>query len=295
MNKENFISLFTTRIGAQQDANVKLFYEKRKYVDIDIVEELLLLLCQSHLESEGDSALWEVRKACFDSMSLENRQIAIKNHYLSLYNKQNPTDVISPEEKVKRLISNIENIPSFALKEIWETQKELIFNNSAPRYSVYQANGHDNVYAIDILTKKRIEKEWIAALFKFARKLNPQATNINLLLHQGDIVEEHDYINYTYIFSQEELNAILGDTNGVTLNVFAYSHTSESPIYLVLRNAFDFLDRNIPNEIDSVHRKISYIANEYWDFRKRLSNTINAIKKGNDPIGSAYLYPNKKI
>jgi hypothetical protein len=273
-----------------------LFYEKKKYININIAEELLLLLCQSHLESEGDSALWEVRKACFDSMSRESREIAIKNHYLSSCdNNSNPTDKISPEEKVKRLISNIENIPSFALKEIWGTQKEIIFNNSAPRYSVYQANGHDNVYAIDILTKKRIEKEWISALYKFARMLNPQATHINLLIHQGDIVEEHDYINYTYIFSQEELNTILGDTNGVTVNVFAYSHTSESPIYLVLRNAFDFLDGNIPDEIDSVHRKISYIVNDYWDFRKRLSNTINAIKKGNDPIGNAYPIPNKKI
>lgn len=291
MNQQDYITLFTVRIGAKQDANIKLFYNnKEKYVKIDVIDELLSLLSQNKTNNEEE--LLEVRKSCFNSMSLEDKIAAIKNHYLSLSrgNAQENTTTISPEEKVERLISNIDNIPSFVFKDkdLWGTQKMFIYENAGPRYSLYKAIKHNNVFAIDILTKKRGEKEWISGLFQFAKRINPGAKIINLIIHQGDILEDHDYYNYSYIFTAEEIKNIIGETTDISVNVMAFSHTSECPIYLVLRGNYENKDKTIPKEIDSVHSKISYIANEDREFRKKLSQTINGIKGGVDPIGKSY-------
>lgn len=290
MNQQDYITLFTVRIGAVPDANVKLFYNnKKKYVNEEVLDELLMLLNPNDSNNEDDMSLWNTKMSCFNSMSYENKIAAIRNHYNIESQEQdtNNSDTISVEEKINRLIGLIDNFPLFALKQIWTTQKSFIFENAGSRYSIYQAIEHDNVYAIDILTKNRSEKEWIPGLYKLVRKINPQATHINLLFHQGDIVEDHDYLNYTYVFSGEELKSILGETSDVSLNVMAFSHTSESPVYLVLREDFENKDKDIPEEVDSIHRKISFIAKDKA-FRDNLLHTINGIKAGNDPIGNSY-------
>ena len=275
MGQQDYITLFTVRIGAIQDANVKLFYNnKNKFLNDEILDDYLILLNNDSNRKDSES-LWEVKKACFNSLNLEDKKKAIQNHY------QDNT------EMAKRMILVIDNIPPFAFDKIWDSQKSFIFEKAAPRYSIFQAAGHINVYAIDILTKKRNEKEWISGLYKLARKIQPEATHVNIVFHQGDIQEEHDYLNYTYIFSEEELKPILEETSGISLNVISFSHTSESPIYLVLRDDYENKDSDIPDDIDSIHRKISYIAKDKA-FRDNLLHTINGIKGGDDPIGNSY-------
>lgn len=290
MSQNDYITLFTSRIGVNPDPNIKLFFNnKKKYENEELLDELFKLLHQN------SSCLEDSIKACFDSLGLNDKETAIRNYCTSQLPIEktpsaNQNQSFSLDERLIGIIRNGQDIPSTQLKEIFESQKSFIYEKAGFRYCLFQAIGHNNVFAIDVLSNKRTEKEWISGLYEFAKKINPDATTINLLIHQGDIieVEEHNYINYTYIFTEQELNEILGDTTGITLNVIAYSHTSECPIYLILRDAYDHYDKKIPSSIDPVHRKISYIKNENMNFQIKLSTTISGIANNSDPIGCSY-------
>lgn len=273
-----YITLFTCRIG--KDANIKIFQKQTGVENNRITELLFTFFCPYAENSEQ-----------------------YENYYTELFNALDSDtktemiqDVLDKEDAEQTLNEYIflkekKDIPSVIVEDIWNAKKKEILKKSGTRYQVYQSDDHKDVYAIDILSSGKDKATWVNELIKLALELCPEATCINLAFHQGDIFEQLSSYNYTHLFTGEEKGQIvdkelLGDRQ---LNVIAFSHTSESPVYQVLKGTYDGkIMRKDGDTTDEVHLQMEYIANDNEKFWERLEYTRKEIEEMNDCIGEAY-------
>lgn len=279
MDNSDFITLFTARIGQDNDANISLFNNKEKLVDNSVSECLFDIL-----------GLPDAEKTCFDSMTIEQQKNVIKAAYCDAPE----SDCRIMNNVLKAMNGNPSfSVPQMIIRKVWETQKAKVFEYAGSRWSVYKARMHSGVYAIDILQSSRDEKKWISDLVRLAKVINPNASFINIVFHSKDTNGNHDYVNYTYSFTPEDLS-FLKETTDASVIVIGFSHTSSSSVYLVLKEVYEKYDKGLDESIDIVHRQVSYITKEDKDYRKRISTVENAKKaqKPADPIGDSYKQEN---
>lgn len=272
--QSNYITIFTARIGHDewdQDDNISLFKEKERVADVSVVEKLFTIKANTMLSGI---------KSCFDSLSLDDKKAII-------------SEVIQdPEDMAKNLIKCLDKnadfkIPDPFLKQIWEEKSQYLIDYAPAYWSVYQSKEHKGVYVIDILNYSLDEEIWISGLYQLAKTINPTAKHINIVFHDKDTSETHDCNGYTYTYSDEEVKRILPDAaDDEVVKVLSFSHTTQSPVYLVLKETYTDQDESIPSSVDKVHRQISIIYLYVKYYLDRFNNTIN--KKDLDPIGSAY-------
>lgn len=276
-----YITLFTCRIGNDADANIKIFQKKTSVENEHITELLYSILCP--YSENADKKKYAIHYTeLFNTLSYDSKVEIIK-------------DVLG-DEKANQLceeyIDKQKDIPYIIVEEFWRAKKiEILKKSGYNRYQVYKSDEHQGVYAIDILTSGRDKTAWVNDLIKLSLALCPDASCINLAFHQGDITEQLSTFNYTHLFTSEEKEQIvdkelLGDRQ---LNVIAFSHTSESPVYQVLKGTFEGkIMRKDGDNTDEVHLQMEYIANDNERFWERLEYTRKEIEEMNDCIGKAY-------
>lgn len=74
------------------------------------------------------------------------------------------------------------------LETIWNAQKFFIIEHSVGKWSIYQSLQSEGVYALQKLDKRKTLVEWSTDLIRIAKVLCSQATTINLIMHEKDIV-----------------------------------------------------------------------------------------------------------
>lgn len=284
MDNKKYITLFTARIGNEEwdeDANIVLFDKKEKITDAKIVEVLFLIKARGKRDEKGweEKAKMDGIRACFNALNLDEKIKVITDVYVEADEKDKKT-VETNIASLKKEPNKFNVIPPI-LKKIWEKRPEVLINKAPATWSLYRAHNHEGVYVVDILNYRLEEKTWFSGLYQLAKAINPSAQFINIVSHQKDTIEEHDYVRYTYSFPDEEVSGMLNNSENV--RILSFSHTTSCPVYLVLKEAYENNDETISESVDSVHRQISYIAKNTRDYLSRLNETIKKTKD-NEPF-----------
>ena len=147
------------------------------------------------------------------------------------------------------------------LETIWKSQKNFILEHTHKifEWSIYKAHNMDDVYAMNALKKRKNIVTWTKELVSIAKILKPDASIVNLVLHEKDIIRDNDMP--LYVYEEAELSNAFGkdgvfkrfknDSNIEQINVILFQHSSPAGMRL-LKN---------PN-LKDVHKEVREILDE---------------------------------
>lgn len=219
------------------------------------------------------------------------------------YQKEAIRAAKTPNDDINFWIKRI-NRKDESLEELWTTQQKYIIDHSEGYWTIYCAENHRNVYALDALPSPKKMVEWTTSLVHLAKAIYPESSVINLVLHDKDIegkVVEH------YVYREKEIEEAYGGHDNFSsfkkmegiekLNVILFNHTSSSRVSERLLNNESLKD--VHKEVMAIIREengnepvdnknVSERGNGIVNFDNKLKMTMSEIEKGIDPIGEVY-------
>ncbi len=269
------ITIFTTRLG--NDSVVFGFGDEIKQTRQPIINEDLVNLQEEVFNlSNRKKMLWE-------NLDPEYQEEALKI--------ARPEWVNNLAGRIKRVANNEKD-----LQDLWKDPKfkSIVIGRFKGEWSVYPAiEAYQDVYALEVRSTRWNMVEWTQSLVRIAKVLKKDATVVNLVLHNKDVVEYEKYrVCKEEELGYDNLESFKKEMGIDQLNVILFSHDSSKVMSRLLYN----------DQLENVYDEISKMIDEDRESRTeamkeglgatdgtKFGNKLKRASEGEyDPIGISY-------